>query len=145
MNEFDGKKLLWVLSGNHVLFTKFYEIGKKQLLTQHPADKYTEESRWEWRRASSHARRRQRLFVLAAQATKLPVLPFLQWAEKALKRHARDSDGDAAIELLSFSKGCFGSIAWFSSRLADRAGGKIVLATAMIFFNVFACCAACFL
>ena len=28
---------------------------------------------------------------------------------------------------------CFGSIAWFSSRLADRAGGKNVLATAMIF------------
>ena len=118
MNEFDGKKLLWVLSGNHVLFTKFYEIGKKQLLTQHPADKYTEESRWEWRRASSHARRRQRLFVLAAQATKLPVLPFLQWAEKALKRHARDSDGDAAIELLSFS-----SVLW-ADRLVFVALGR---------------------
>ena len=29
----------------------------------------------------------------------------------------------------------FESIAWFSSRLADRAGGTIVLATAMIFFE----------
>ena len=103
MNEFDGKKLLWVLSGNHVLFTKFYEIGKKQLLTQHPADKYTEESRWEWRRASSHARRRQLLFFLVAQARKLSVLASLQWAEEALQSHARDSDSDAAIEVLSFS------------------------------------------
>ena len=30
---------------------------------------------------------------------------------------------------------CFGSIPWFSSRLADRAGGEIVIATAMIFFE----------
>ena len=27
-------------SGNHVLLSKFYEIGKKQHLTEHPADKY---------------------------------------------------------------------------------------------------------
>ena len=30
---------------------------------------------------------------------------------------------------------CFGSIAGFSSRLADRAGGNIALATVMIFFE----------
>ena len=53
-------------------------------------------------------------------------------AEKALKRQARDIDGDAAIEGLSFSS-VFGP--WFLSRLADRAGGKIVIATDKITFE----------
>ena len=40
-------------------------------------------------------------FVLAAQARKLSLSSSL--AEELLKRHARDRDGDAAIEVLSFS------------------------------------------
>ena len=36
-------------------------------------------------------------FVLAAQARKLSLSASLGWAEEAQKRHARNSDGDAAI------------------------------------------------
>ena len=43
------------------------------------------------------------VLFLAAQARKLSLSASLEWAEEALKRHARDSDGDAAIEVLSFS------------------------------------------
>ena len=39
---------------------------------------------------------------LEAQVRKLSLSDSLEWAEEALKRHARDSDGDAAIEVLSF-------------------------------------------
>ena len=42
-------------------------------------------------------------FLLAAQVRKLSLSASLEWAAEALKRHARDSDGDAAIEVLSFS------------------------------------------
>ena len=42
-------------------------------------------------------------FFLATQARKLSLSASLEWAEESLKRHARDSDGDAAIEVLSFS------------------------------------------
>ena len=42
-------------------------------------------------------------FFFAAQARKLSLSASLEWAEEALKRHARDSDGDAATEVLSFS------------------------------------------
>ena len=73
-------------------------------------------------------------FCLTTQARKLSPSVSLEWAEEALKRHARVSDGDADIEVLRFPL-YFGSIAWFLSRLADRAGGKIVLATALIFFR----------
>ena len=38
-----------------------------------------------------------------AQARKLSLSASLEWAEEALQRHARDSNGDAAIEVLSFS------------------------------------------
>ena len=56
------------------------------------------------------------------------------WAEGAVKHDAHDSDGDAAIEVLSFSS-VFGSIPLFLSRLANRAGGKIMIATAMVYFE----------
>ena len=76
-------------------------------------------------------------FLLVAQVRKLSLSASLAWAEEALNCHTRDSDDDAAIEVLSFS-----SVFWvdplvlvFSSRLADRAGGKIVIATAKIFFE----------
>ena len=74
-------------------------------------------------------------FVLAAQARKLPLLVCLAWAEEAQKRHARNSDGDAAIiEVLSYcTLRVFGRFACLSWYLADRAGGKIGLATATIF------------
>ena len=40
---------------------------------------------------------------MAAQARKLSLSASLEWAEGALKRNARDSDGDPAIEVLIFS------------------------------------------
>ena len=43
------------------------------------------------------------VFFLASQARKLSLSASLEWAEEALKRHARDSDGDTAIDFLSFS------------------------------------------
>ena len=39
---------------------------------------------------------------LEAQVRKLSLSDSLEWAEEALKRHARDSDGDAAIDVLRF-------------------------------------------
>ena len=42
-------------------------------------------------------------FFVAAQARKLSLSASLEWTEEVLKRHARDSDGDAAIEVLGFS------------------------------------------
>ena len=42
-------------------------------------------------------------FLGAAQAKKLSLSASLEWAEEALKRHARVSDGNAAIEVLRFS------------------------------------------
>ena len=42
-------------------------------------------------------------FFVAAPATKLSLSASIEWAEEALKRHARGSDGDVAIEVLSFS------------------------------------------
>ena len=114
-------------------------------------------------------------FVLAAQARKLSLSASLGWAEEAQKRHARNSDGDAAIiEVLCYCILCvfgrFACLSWhlvfdnrsttasydrwttslidlvlrslndcFNSSILlslsnDRAGGKIGLATAMIFF-----------
>ena len=43
------------------------------------------------------------VFFLAAQARELSLSASLEWAEEALERHARDSDGDAAVEVLRFS------------------------------------------
>ena len=39
-------------------------------------------------------------FFLAAEARKLSFSASLEWAEEALKRHARVSDGDAAIGVI---------------------------------------------
>ena len=76
-------------------------------------------------------------FVLAVQATKLSLSASLGWVEETQKRHAWNSDGDAAIiEVLSYCILCvFGRFACLSWHLADRAGGKIGLAAAMIFFE----------
>ena len=41
-------------------------------------------------------------YFLVAQARKLSLSAPLEWAEKALKRHVRDSDSDAAIEIFSY-------------------------------------------
>ena len=54
--------------------------------------------------------------------------------EEAQKSHARKGDGDAAI-IEDLSSVFCGSFAWLSWQLADRAGNKIGLATAMIFFE----------
>ena len=49
-------------------------------------------------------------FVLAAQSRKLSISASLGWAEEARKRHARNSDGDAAIiEVLNYPL-CFRSL-----------------------------------
>ena len=58
----------------------------------------------------------------------------LAWAEEPLNATHGSATAMQLYEVLGFSS-VFGSIAWFSSRLADRAGGKNVLATAIIFFE----------
>ena len=68
--------------------------------------------------------------VLAAQARKLSLSASLGWAEEAQKRHARNSDGDAAIiEVLSYPL-CFRSLrvvvvalgrsSWWQNWACDR-------------------------
>ena len=69
-------------------------------------------------------------FILAAQARKLSLSASLGWAEEAQKRHARNSDGDAAIiEVLSYPL-CFRSLrlvvvalgrsSWWQNWACDR-------------------------
>ena len=81
------------------LFSNSYEIGKKAASHTNPADKY----RGEQMRATASIVACSFYFFLAAQARKLSLSASLKWAEKALEHHARDCDGDAAIEVLSFS------------------------------------------
>ena len=103
--RFGGKIRLWVLSGNYLLFSNFYEIGKKQHLTQTPGrqvPRRADESDGVHRRVLAAD---SLFFFFAAQVRKLLLSASLEWAEaeEALERHGRDSDGDAAIEVLSFS------------------------------------------
>ena len=79
-------------------------LGDQEKAAPHTSTRLTrtEEIRRERRHASSRARRGQPLFFLAAQVRKLSFSASLEWTEEALKRHARDSDGDAATEVLSF-------------------------------------------
>ena len=63
----------------------------------------TDEIRRERRHASSRARWRQPLFFSAAQARKLTLSGSLGWAEGTVTCHPRNSDGGAAIEVLSVS------------------------------------------
>ena len=69
-------------------------------------------------------------FVLAARARKLPLSASLGWAEETQKRHALNSDGDAAIvEVLSYPL-CFRSLrlvvaalgrsSWWQNWACDR-------------------------
>ena len=43
------------------------------------------------------------VFFFAARAMTLSLSASLEWTEGTLERHARHSDGDTAIEVLSFS------------------------------------------
>ena len=53
------------------------------------------------------------LFFLSAQPRKLSLSPSPGWAEEALKRHARNSDGNAAIiEVLTYPL-CFRQLRFF--------------------------------
>ena len=63
----------------------------------------TKKSRQERRHASLRARRPQPLFLFAAQARKLSLSASLAWAEGAPKCYPPNSDGGAAIEILSIS------------------------------------------
>ena len=126
--RFGGKIRLWVLSGNHVLFSKLYEIRKKQHFTKHPADKY----RGEQMRATAcivACSPPTACFFWAAQGRKLSLSASLEWAVEALKRHARDSNGDAAFEVLSFSSVfwvdrlilvALGRSSWWKNCASDR-------------------------
>ena len=49
------------------------------------------------------------VFFWAAQARKLSLSASLEWEEEALQHNAWDSDGDAAIEVLSFLGRSLGS------------------------------------
>ena len=75
-------------------------------------------------------------FVLAAQARKLSLSACFGWTEEAQKtlstEQRRRCSYHRSLELCSY---VFGRFAWLSWHLADRAGGKIGLATAMIFFE----------
>ena len=129
--RFGGKIRLWVLSGNHVLFPKNYDIGKRQHLTRHPADQYLGE---------------QRRSTVCIVACAPPTASVLFWRRRLgsyrshllLRRNSLNATHGTgtAMQLSKFWAFplCFGLIAWFSSRLADRAGGKIELATDMIVF-----------
>ena len=79
----------------------FFPIGITQHITQPPADNtIVDESDGVHGRVRAAA---SLCFVLAAQARKLSLSASLGWAEEAQKRHARNSDGDAAIiEVLSY-------------------------------------------
>ena len=95
----------------------------------------TDESGRERRHASLRARRRQSLFFcLAAQARKLSLQGSLGWAGGTLACHARNSDGDAAIEVLSFA-----SVFWVDRVVVVAVGRsswcKNCASTAMIFFR----------
>ena len=71
---------------------------------------------------------------LAAQARNLSQSAPLGWAKGAPKCYGRNSDGGAAIEILSVSS-ALGLSLVLRTLLGDRAGWKIGLAwTAMIFF-----------
>ena len=72
------------------------------------------------------------LFSFGGTGWEAPSLS-LSWAGGAAQtRHARNRDGDAAnTEVLSYPL-CFRSFARLSWHLADRAGGKTELATAMV-------------
>ena len=71
---------------------------------------------------------------LATQARKLSLSASLEWAEEALEPHVRDSDGDAAIEVLSFA-----SVFWVDRVVLVALGRsswcKNCASTAMIFFR----------
>ena len=86
----------------------FFPIGITQHITQPPADNtIVDESDGVHGRVRAAA---SLCFVLAAQARKLSLSASLGWAEEAQKRHARNSDGDAAIiEILSYPL-CFRSL-----------------------------------
>ena len=73
-------------------------------------------------------------FVLAAQARKLSLSASLGWAEGAQKRHARNSDGDAAIiEVLSHPL-CFRSLRFFVVELGRSSWGQNWASDRNVFF-----------
>ena len=101
--------------------------------TSHNAQRTNvDESRRERRHARSRARRRQPLFLSAAQSRQLSPSGCLGWAEGVLKCHGRTSDGDAAIEVWS--------VFWVDRSVLVGFGRsswlKNWLSTAMISFEV---------
>ena len=76
-------------------------------------------------------------FVLAAQARKLSLSASFGWAEVASKKTPRTEQRRRCSyhRSLDLSPYVFGHFACLSWHLADRAGGKIGLATAMIFLR----------
>ena len=134
--RFGGNIRICILSRNHVFCQKFFPIG----ITQHLSH---ETPGWQPRLIVNesdgvHGRvpAAASLCFALAKARKPSLSASLGWAQEAQKRHARNSDGDATIvEVLSYPL-CFRSrFAWLPWHLADRAGCKIGLATAMVFFE----------
>ena len=118
--------------GKPRIVVEIYEIGKRQHLTQHPADKY---------------RGKQTRPTACIVACSPPTASVFFWRRRLGSYHSQlflsgrlkplnPTHGTATATQLSKSWAfpVFGSIAWFSSRMADLAGGKIVLAIATIFF-----------
>ena len=114
----DGGNIpICVLSGNHILrIVLFLLIGIRQHFSQHPADSQPRLFKratarilagappqasvlfWWCRLGGLHSQP-----LLGWRSRKLSLSASLYWAEEAIKRHARNSDGDAAIiEVLSY-------------------------------------------
>ena len=107
----------------------FMRSEKMQHLTKHPADKY----RGGLMRATACivacSPTTASVFLFAARARKLSLSASLEWAEEPRERHARISDGDAAIEVLIFSSVfwvdrlvllALGRSSWWKNYACDR-------------------------
>lgn len=104
--RFGVKLRIWVpcRETTYLVFLSFVLWGRKHAashttLGSQPRGKVDESDRAHHRvRAAAGLCR-----TWAVQAGKLSLSASLGWAEEALKRHARDNDGDAAIDVLSYS------------------------------------------
>ena len=98
----NGKIRVWV-PPETTYCSVFVTKSEKRGMSHNARLTNTDESRRERRNASSRARRRQSLFFFTAQGRKVSPSSSLAWAEGALKCYPRNSDGGAAIEVLSVS------------------------------------------
>ena len=104
--------LIWVFSESHVLRIVYvFPIWITLHLAQHPADNHRRVHIDESGGVHGLVRAAPTLcFVLAGQAKTLWLSASLGWADEAKNRHARNSDGDAAIIKVLSCPPCFRSL-----------------------------------